>query len=97
MYHFFALILISLMFAGCHMFDAAIVKTGPGTDYPCGATGVVCTDQAAHLTTDQACCWEHSSCRMDNDGPYCHTDYYDPMSPMGTPMRRSRFKAHHAI
>ena len=54
---------------------------GPGTGYPCGYTGVVCTDAASLLTPDAACCPAGHWCAMDDGGPYCAYHYEDPMSP----------------
>lgn len=86
MYRTIALVLLAVLLSGCAMFrpgnPAITPGTGPGTAYPCGYTGVVCTDEAARLTPDVAsCCWQNSSCRMDQEGPYCHQEYVDYSDP----------------
>lgn len=75
---------------------ATTPKTGPGTAYPCGVYGVVCTDEAARLTPDQACCYVHSTCKIDDDGPYCESYDFDPADPtmMVGRHRRARFARH---
>lgn len=95
----------SMAVAGCAMLSGetsvTTPKTGPGTDYPCGVNGVLCTDQAAKITPDQSCCYPHSTCKMDNDGPYCESYDFDPADPVNMlkkngakPKRKLRFARH---
>jgi hypothetical protein len=99
MYRTLGIISCILCLTSCAMMregnEATTPKTGPGTEYPCGVYGVVCTDTAAQLTPDQRCCWVHSICKMDDEGPYCEADAsYDPSDPtmMAKRRRLSRFR-----
>ena len=69
-------------------------KTGPGTDYPCGVYGVQCFDEAAKLTPDQACCYVHSICKVDDDGPFCESQDFDPMAPDNVNMLKKNGAKH---
>lgn len=54
-------------------------KTGPGTPYPCGVSGVVCEDAR---TSNEKCCPGNHACRRDPDGtPFCEFVNFDPSDP----------------
>lgn len=84
-----SVIVVALTSAGCAPSEYITPPTGPGTPYPCGYTGVWCFP----VDGTHTCCWQHSSCRQDDDGPYCHTEQYDPSDPinLGAPRRKLRF------
>jgi hypothetical protein len=55
------LTVLAVGLTGCGILQ---VKTGPGTDYPCGVGGVVCPEEM--------CCFENSMC--GNGGNGCPAD-----------------------
>lgn len=79
----------ALIFSGCALIEGkgpiANPKTGPGTDYPCGATGVQCFDSK---DPDAACCPMDHSCRVDDAGPFCHYDGNEWTSVYGAEPQR---------
>lgn len=72
---------------GCHLFVGPYTTppVGPGTDYPCGYTGILCSD-----TMPKTCCPMNHACKSDKDGPYCASVSCDPSEPecFGTSRKR---------
>lgn len=59
----FALLASALSLVACSTPAILQPKTGPGTSYPCGVSGVVCVDRYAHPTG--MCCWQGEVCGGD--------------------------------
>jgi hypothetical protein len=82
----------AFFFSGCALIEGkgpiADPKTGPGTPWPCGTTGVECTDSMPH-----DCCPQNSVCRSDDAGPFCESQYVDPQSPYAARARTRRTPA----
>jgi len=66
---------------GCHTPPILTPPTGPGTSYPCGVSGLVCTTNGA---PNGYCCGETQTCGADDR----HTKYpsaaEDPTCPSGS-------------